>query len=311
VGLFKSLKEARALVTSAAPAARTPGSTHQQPHGMMAGFAAVMGQMMGPLLAAQAPERGAPLPATEPEVIDELITGAADADGGQSGVAAVRARDSAFDAAVFTTFAGQVFAAISSVWGTGDAAPVRGLMADPLWEPLSAALASGMGAGPGAMYANQVGQATLCNVWAGSSYDSAHVKFAVTLHLPPGQAQEVPPGFGSWTEDWLLQRSVTPGGDPTATPETCPSCGAPTETDAWGVCTHCHQPVPVLTSGWLVTCVHTHNPMVEMVLAQIVNTLDQDPTRLAMLPDDLVKLLPADVVGRLDPQRAAALHMEP
>jgi hypothetical protein len=107
----------------------------------------------------------------------------------------------------------------------------------------------------------------------------------------------------------LLQRSIVPGADTTLRAESCPSCGAPTATDPEGRCTHCHQPVPFLTAGWLVTAIRTDNPAVESMRTQLVDQVRHKPEILAMMPDDLVRLVPADVVAQLDPQRAAALRL--
>jgi hypothetical protein len=261
---------------------------------------------MGPLMAAQAPDRGDPLPGTEAGVLDVQDPGAM-----QAAVTSVRARDSAFDPQVLTTFADQVFAAVCSVWGTGDASAVRLLLADGLWEPLSASLASGMGTGPGAIYSRQKGRSTLAGVWAGTCYDTARFSIAVDVDLPPEAQHQAPPGFTSWSEDWLLQRSVLPGGQPMVLAEACPSCGAPRSVDATWLCTHCHQAVPVRTAGWLVTCIRSHNPAVEMFRAQILTKLQQNPAELQAMPDEVVKLLPADAVAAIDPQRAAALGLRP
>jgi hypothetical protein len=311
MGLIKAWKAAKALADGAAP--KTASSTtasqprQQRPHGMVAGLAAVMGQMTAPLVAAYAPERGAPLPATEPEVLQAVNSGATGAL--DAGIAAVRARDAAFDATVLESFSGQVFAAIASVWGTGDAGAVRPLMSDALWEPMAASVTSGIGAGLGGILAHLAAEPTLRNVWAGSAYDSAHVGFAVRVDLPPEQLQEAPAEFTHWSEDWLLQRSVVPGDAPVAPPASCPSCGAPTALDPDGCCSHCRQPIPVLTAGWLVTCIRAHNPLVELMRAKMAADIEQKPELLAMMPDELVRALPVDVVARVDPARAAALRM--
>jgi hypothetical protein len=309
MGLIKAWKAAKALAGSAEPNTASQPRP-QRPHGMVAGFAAVMGQMAAPLVTAYAPERGAPLPATEPEVLAAMDNGATGASGAlDAGVAAVRARDAAFDPAVLASFAGQVFAAVASAWGTGDASPVRPLMSDALWEPMAASLGLGIGSGLGMILAHLAAEPTVRNVWAGSAYDSAHVGFAVRVNLPEEQLQEVPAEFTHWGEDWLLQRSVVEGDAPMAPPAACPSCGAPTAIDADGCCTHCHQPVPVLTAGWLVTCIRAHNPAVELMRAKMATDIQEKPELLAMMPDELVRALPADVVARVDPARATALRM--
>jgi len=43
--------------------------------------------------------------------------------------------------------------------------------------------------------------------------------------------------------------------------------------------------------------------------AKIVADIQQNPQVLAMMPDELVRALPADVVTGVDPARAAALRM--
>ena len=304
MGLFKAWKELKAISASGAPTGQAP----HQPHGMMMGFAAAMGKMVAPLLAVQAPERGDPLPGTEPGVLGDQDPAAT-----QAGIAGVRARDSAFDPQLLTTFADQVFAAVCSVWGTGDASAMRPLLADALWDPLAATLASGLGSGPGTLYSHQTGNATMAGVWAGTFYDSARFTIAVDLGVPIDPQQKgMPPGFtGKWTEDWLFQRSVQPGGDPMKLPEACPSCGAPTAVGADGLCAHCRQPIPVLTAGWLVSAVRSHNPVLEMYRAQMVSQLRANPEELAMVPDELLRLLPADDVASIDPRRAAALGLRP
>ncbi|HVM67342.1 MAG TPA: hypothetical protein VMU14_20900 [Acidimicrobiales bacterium] len=306
MGLIKTWKAAKAL-GNAAGTGTSAQPRQQRATGMARGFAAVMGQMAAPLVAACGPNRGAPLPGTEPEVLVAVSSGAVGAV--DEGVAAVRARDAAFDPSVLATFAGQVFAAIASVWGSGDPGQVRALMSDDLWEPLAASLTSGLGAALGTILAHLAAEPTLRNVWAGSAYDSAHVGLAVRVDLPPEQLAEVPGEFTHWGEDWLLQRSVVPGDAPMAQPETCPSCGAPTVLDPDGCCAHCRQPVPVVTAGWLVTCIRAHNPAVDLMQAKIVADIQQNPQVLAMMPDELVRALPADVVTGVDPARAAALRM--
>jgi hypothetical protein len=300
MGLFKLWREARAVAASGVPAAQS----HQSAQGMMVGLAGAMLKVMGPFMAVQSPERGKPLPGTEPGVLDPQ-----EPDALQAATLVVRARDSAFDLQVLTTFVNQLFAALSSALGTGDTSTVRGLLSDELWEPLSATLTSGMGAGFGAVYSHQTGQATLTGLWAGTWYDTALFNFAVHVDLSRDGKHPIPPEFMSWTEDWLVQRSVQPGGDPMIVADTCPSCGAPTALDAGGHCTHCRQPVPVLTTGWLVTCIRSHNPAVETFREEMVSNLREHPETLKMFPDEIVKQLPADAVRQVDPQRAAALGL--
>jgi hypothetical protein len=65
--------------------------------------------------------------------------------------------------------------------------------------------------------------------------------------------------------------------------------------------------VPVLTTGWLLTYVRSHNPMVETEYPKLIAEMQSDPSRLAMMPDEIVRLLPADVLIAADPARAARL----
>jgi hypothetical protein len=269
----------------------------------MAGVARLMVQMYAPLIMAEAPERGQALPGSEPGVLD-----AQDPRALQAACAALRARDSAFDAKELTTFVEQLFAAVSSAWGTGDASGVRPFLADDVWNPLAGSLGSGMAA-LGAILAHQQGTATLTGAGAGEYYDSARFAIAINVDLPPDPGGTIPPQWHHWQEVWLLQRSVVPGGEAIRPAESCPSCGAPTATDPEGRCTHCHQPVPLRTAGWLVTAIRSDNPAGEELRSRMVDQVRQNPEMLAMLPDDLVRLVPADVVAQLDPQRAAALRL--
>jgi hypothetical protein len=309
VGLFKAWKEAKAVLSAGPqqPGPRAPQQPgHRNPHppgGMLMAFQAVMMKMQAPMLAAMAPERGLPLPGTA-----EGVGTAQDPPALDAGIAAVRSRDSAFDVGVLTTFAGQVFSTVGSAWGTGDAQSVRSLLSDQLWEPMSAALMTGGGMAA-LVYSHESAQPALSGAWADPLYDSALFSFAVTVDLPPDPSGRIPVDMMHWEEEWLFQRSVTPEGDATLSSATCPSCGAPVPPDTDGLCPHCRQPIPVLTPGWLVTYIRSHNALVEQWRDQIVAQIRANPQELQMMPDELVRLLPADLVTSVDPQRAAALHL--
>jgi hypothetical protein len=306
VGLLKGWKELKALAASGAPPTTTaqPQGPGQRPHhaSMMVGLAGVMGQMFSPLLAMYGPERGRVLPGTEPQALSPA-TGGLDA-----GVAALRARDAAFDATALTTFAGQVFAAISSAWAANDPSGIRTVLSDASWDPISAVMTTGS-AGGAAMYFGALrAEPVLTGLYAGTFYDSA--LFAVDVHVDLGPSMPAPPGMSTWPEEWLFQRSVQPGGDPMRVAETCPSCGAPASVDAAGRCTHCRQPVPVLTTGWLLTHVRSHNPVVEQYYPRMIAEFQSDPSKLAELPDAVARLLPPAILVGADPARAARLGVE-
>jgi hypothetical protein len=210
----------------------------------------------------------------------------------------VRARDAAFDPALLCTFADQVFAACVSVWANAPVSTVRPVMSDSLWQPLAATLGTGKEVPLQDLLRQQTGRARLSGLHAGVSYDSAMVGMHVgipTQFLPP----ETPPGMGEWEEEWLFQRSVEPGGDPMARPEACPSCGAPTDVDDSDHCVHCHQLVPYLTTGWLVTQIVSHNPVAEMMHAEMAQRVRDDPGSFQNLPPAMLRLLPPDVQSDL------------
>jgi hypothetical protein len=308
MGLIKGWKELKALAASgmpsAPPAATQPGRRlgpaggRPQHASMLAGFAGVMAQMMGPLLALYGPERGKPLPGTDPGA----LAPSADQGALAAGADAVRARDAAFDPGGLEVFAGQVFAAVSSAWASNDASGIRSVLADGTWDPIAAAMSTGVGGAITPVLATMRAQPVLVGLHAGDCYDSA--LFDVLVHLDLAQ---MAPEMSTWPEQWLFQRSVQPGGDPMALPDACPNCGAPTSADTAGRCTHCHQMVPVLTTGWLLTYVRSHNPMVETEYPKLIAEMQSDPSRLAMMPDEIVRLLPADVLIAADPARAARL----
>ncbi len=296
------------MARAALPTTQTapPGASGAPQHragGMMAGLAASMMQMAAPMLMAMAPQRGNPLPGTEPGALESQ-----DAAALQAAISAVQARDSAFDPTVLTKFAEQLFDAVASCWGTGDPGGVRSLLSDDIWNPFGAALSSGMAAGLGTVLSHQQGHATLTGLRAGAAYDSALFNIAVdVVDVPPDPSGKIPPEAYHWPEEWLLQRSVLPGGEPMIVADHCPSCGAPTETDATGHCTHCHQPVPMHTSGWLVTAIRAHNPTVEQEMKQMIDGARENPQMMQMVPDEMIRLFPRDVVASIDPQRAAAV----
>ncbi|MDE3206182.1 MAG: hypothetical protein KGQ66_18395 [Acidobacteriota bacterium] len=317
MGLFRAWKGLKAVAADGLPDSVGRGRPDAavgrgrpdagRPSGaMMVGLIAAMAKMMGPAMLVQAPQRGGPLPGT----VDDVLA-PQDGSARAGGIAALGERDRAFDASSFIAFAGQVFAAHCSMWGTGDTTSMRPLLADDLWEPLAAALGSGFATGGAAIYSHQRGVPDLAGVWADRFYDSALVSFSVDVDLPYDHSKPLPAGIlaTEWTEDWLFQRSVTPGGDPMIGADPCPTCGSPRQVDGAGRCQRCRQPVPVLTSGWLVSAVRNHNPTVQAVVDQFVAGLREHPATLAMLPDDIVKLLPPGEVAAVDPSRAAALGL--
>ena len=188
-------------------------------------------------------------------------------------------RDAAFDPQGLSTFSDQVFGAVSAAWGANDAASVRSVLADSLWNPMAAAITGGTAGAMGTIFALMQPRSTLAGVWAGAYYDTARYSIAVHVDVP-ADAGPMPAGMTSdWKEDWLYQRSITPGGAPMQLAESCPSCGAPTSTDDTGLCSHCREPIPILTAGWLLTCVRSHNPLVIMMLDKMVEPTPGQPQR--------------------------------
>jgi len=278
MGLWKAWKQVKAISATGTPTGQAPRGANN----MAMGFAGAWMRMLGPLFASQAPERGSVLPGTEPDVAQPLT-----ADALAAGIAAVRARDSAFDPELLTAFAGQVFSAVAGAWASGDASPVRDVVSDEMWEPLAAASHAPIAAGLSQLIGRETGRPALTGVWAGAWYDSALFHIDVTVDVPPEAVRDAP-GLTAWDEEWLFQRSVTPGGSPSARPDHCPSCGAPTSIGPDGACTHCRAPVPVLTAGWLVTHVRSHNPLAAQMAGEA-----------SSLPPDLAQKLPPDVIAQV------------
>jgi hypothetical protein len=292
MGLFKSWKQLKAVGRAANEAASTGDRQHggHQHEGFLTAFANVMVQALGPQLAATAATRGSPLAGSEQPVVDgSAWSGPLDA-----AVTAVRARDGAFAPDALVDFADQVFGAVVSVWAGASAGTVRPVLSDDLWEPLAAATGTGTHVAAARFLGQENGAGQLSGLHAGDWYDSAQLTFRVTLNpqaLPPN----VPPDTAEWQEEWLFQRSVRPGGDPMAKPQTCPSCGAPTDTDEQDACVHCHQVVPYLTTGWLVAHIVSHNPVQAMMHDRMAEQLREHPETLQQIPPSMLRLLPPDL----------------
>ena len=292
----KAWQQLKAVGQAANEAAAQASAGRSRPQrGFAAGLANVLADALGPRLAATAERRGGPLPGSDNAVAD----GSAWAGSVAAGAAEIQARDQAFDVALLTTFAEQVFAAITSVWAGTDAAGVRPVMSDALWEPLAAATGEHKVLGVYAKLGQLQATARVTGLHAGQWYDSAQVtmdvRYAGDEPLPP----DIPPGMAEWDEEWLFQRSVRPGGDPMIRPQECPSCGAPTEADEHGLCLHCRAPVPYLTAGWLVTGIVSHNPAFAMMHQQMADDLRADPEALRRLPPGIIRLLPEDVQAQI------------
>ena len=282
--VLKVLKAAGQAANEAA-AQKSPRPTAQvHPHGMAAAFANMMTDAMAPGLAARAELRGGPLPGSDAAVVD----GSAWAQPAADGAIALRARDEAFDVALLASFAGQVFSAMAAVWDGADAGSVRPVLSDIIWEPLAAV--SGRVSSRGDRSDRLVQQLVtpeLTGLHAGTWYDSAMVVMHVGLDFGGQRPPTDTPT--RWDEDWLFQRSARPGGDPMTRPPACPSCGASTWVNEAGECAHCREPVPFLTTGWLVTGIFSHHPRYAMLREHLRADPEQkrSPAMIRFLsPDD-------------------------
>jgi hypothetical protein len=279
MGIVRKLRAFGAVGRAANEVAAAAGAPPQMQRGMVAGFANVMAQAMAPQMAANAERRGGPLPGSDPAVTD----GSAWSASVVTGADAIRARDAAFDVALLADFGQQVFAAVAAVWTGTDSATVRPVMCDEIWEPLAAATGPGKSVGGLNPFARlgPLAAAEATGLHAGSWYDSAMIVMRVQLtgQLP----RDFPPEWSAWDEDWLFQRSVQPGGDPMIHPPACPACGAPTQVDGAGLCTHCRAPVPFLTTGWLVSGIVSHQPIHAMMRERLTQAMAANPEAFANL----------------------------
>jgi hypothetical protein len=296
VKIWKMWKAVQVITAGDPSPGQDPG--HARESALME-MAQRMGQVMATGVgAAWARERGAALPgtaaaATVPQTADVLA----------AGIAAIRARDGAFEPATLVTFADEVFVAVSRAWASGDPSIARPVLANSLWDPLVAAHATGMiAARLGQILGAETASGTLVGAHTDERYDTVIVTF--TVELPPGIA----PPMAPWREDWLLQRSLVPGGNPSALAESCPGCGASAHPDAAGNCEHCHLPIPVLTVGWLATHILSHNPVIEHQTEEMVDEARRNPAMLREMPDAMLLQLPPDTLAQLAPDIAARLR---
>jgi hypothetical protein len=292
MGLFKNLRQIVSVGQAANEAAvQRSGSPFPQ-RGFAAAFANIMADALGPRMAAIAERRGAPLPGSDPAVMNGTAWTAPLA----AGAAAIQAKDAAFDVPQLNSFAGQVFAAIVAVWAGADAGSVRPVMSDALWEPLAAATGTNKGQHLLLPLDKQRATASVAGLHADGWYDSAFVVMQVHLdygnEAPPA---DMPAEMMQWTEDWLFQRSKRPGGDPMTRPQACPSCGAPTHTDQQGLCLSCRVPVPFLTTGWLVSTIVSHHPAYAMMRQHFEQEMQSNPQFLQGIPPGMMHLLPIDL----------------
>jgi hypothetical protein len=289
---WRQLKVLKAVGQAANEAAAQDSPVPSRPsQGMAAGFFNVMADALAPWMAAMAERRGGPLPGSDRAVID----GSAWTGSVAVGAAAVQARDAAFDSGLLAAFAEQVFAATVAVWAGADAGSIRPVMSDALWAPLAAATGVGKGPDRFAQPGHQRATARLAGLHAGAWYDSARVAMHVTL---VGHEQQLPaplpPEMAEWDEEWLFQRSARPGGDPMIRPLACPSCGAPTKADDQDLCLHCREPVPYLTTGWLVTEIVSRHPAHAQARERMAASLRANPEAIARVPPSMRGLIPPD-----------------
>jgi hypothetical protein len=300
MGLFKAFQQLKAVGKAANEAASArPGTTAAKAprqQGFLNAMVNVMAQAMAPRIEVIAADRGGPLPGSDPAVVD----GSAWAGELRDSVAALTARDAAFDPATLTSFADQVFTAQVAVWTGASAATIRPVMADSLWEPLAAATGTGTELPMANVLRLLRGTATLTGLHVGAWYESALMTFRVDVEGGPSAiGPDVPQGMTEWGEEWLFQRSRQSGGDPMAHPEQCPSCGAPTDVDEADRCAHCHQAVPYLTTGWLICHVVSHNPLQAHQHDQMVQYLRDNPDALRNIPPSALGMLPPDIQAEI------------
>ena len=309
MGIGRKVRKLRAygaLGRAANEAAAASGAPPHLQRGMLAGFVNVMAEALAPRIAATAERRGGPLPGSDPDI----AAGSAWPASLAAGVAAISARDAAFDPALLASFGEQVFSAVVAVWAGADSGTVRPVMSDDLWEPLAAATAVRGSKGrspenhPFARLEQQQVEAEIAGLHAGSWYDSAMIVMHVHLAgpLPP----DFPPMMTSWDEDWLFQRSVRPGGDPMIRPPQCPACGAAAQAAGASNCQHCQAPMPFLTAGWLVSGIVSRHPSHAMAREHFARAVAENPAAFENISPAMRQFLPVDpdevLAGELNPR---------
>lgn len=177
-----------------------------------------------------------------------------------TGLAAIRAHDPAFDLEQFTQTAQQVFFQVQQAWAERNPDLSRRVMADGLWQ----AQRYQVQAYVDAHKRNVVEGLSVSNIWPVAASTSATLDVVTVRVVAACADYDVDEATGAvvrgstevapWAEDWTFQRSSSattrPGGTTMGT--RCPHCGAPLDVDMAGSCRWCHAPIMSGQYDWVL-----------------------------------------------------------
>jgi hypothetical protein len=169
-----------------------------------------------------------------------------------AGVDGIRQVDGAFDAGIFTAWAGSVYQRAVAAWRDKSPELLRPVMTQEVWNEYALYLLT---ASRVALAQKLMGSARATASLAGAAVDGAThsvvVSFEVATTAPETAA--VDPETTHWHERWLFERPAHYRTHASGAVAVCPVCGAPADPGESGECRYCHSDITTRTAGWLVT----------------------------------------------------------
>jgi hypothetical protein len=187
------------------------------------------------------------------------LSASSDGQALRRGVAAIAARDPAFDPATLTRWAATAAELICASLTSADATPARTFMAGGLLRTYQALLELRTGAGVVCEGSWQAVNAMLVEALSTPLLDEVRVRLTCQgwcweRHGPSGLTLRGSPDARTWSEDLTFGRSAeamspAAGGLPA---RRCPSCGAPLDLGEDGACKYCRGIVTAGRQDWVL-----------------------------------------------------------
>lgn len=178
-----------------------------------------------------------------------------------SGLAAIRAHDPAFNIEEFTQRVQRVFFIVEEAWSQREPGTSRQVMADNLWQEHQVQIQGYVNAHKH----NMLDNLSVANIWPVAAHSDTSFDLVTVRIVAASTDYDVDDATGrlvrgnkdikQWQEDWTFQRSSSAttqvGG--TTLGSKCPNCGAPLDVDLTGTCRYCKTLIMSGQYDWVLS----------------------------------------------------------
>jgi len=178
-----------------------------------------------------------------------------------TGLAAIRDHDPAFDEAGFLASVERVFFVVEQAWTEQKPELSRRVMADGIWQQHKAQIQGYQSSGRrNVLEGLAVGKADIIAAASDQTHDTITVRILAAcadydVDVAKNKIVRGSRDIEQWTEDWVFQRSskATTKTDGGTMQQRCPNCGAPLDVDLAGVCRYCKASIMSGDYDWVLT----------------------------------------------------------